>query len=90
MVIQTVLLQMQLYALYERSNKILGFMAVCFLAEVSLDVYAYIRFYSTAQGWPETLTLWEMKYLITFDSYESTITRGLLVCSNNSPSINSL
>ena len=46
--IQTVLLQMRLYALHKRSNKILGFMTVCFLAEVS--AYVYIGLGSTAQG----------------------------------------
>ena len=56
-VMQTVLLQMRLYALYKRSNKILGLMVVCFLAEISVDFYTYISFDSTAQGWPETLAL---------------------------------
>ena len=58
--IQTVLLQMRLYALYKRSNNILGFMALCFLAEVAVEFYAYISLDSTAQGSPETPALWEM------------------------------
>ena len=59
-VIQTALLQMRLYALYMRSNKILGFMIVLFLAEVSVQFYTYISFDSKAQGWPQTLASWEM------------------------------
>ena len=48
---------MRLYALYNRSNKILGFMAVFFLAELSVELYTYISFDSTIQGWSETLAL---------------------------------
>ena len=47
---QTVMLQMRLYALYERSNKILAFVTVFFLAEVSAQLYTYITLDSTAQG----------------------------------------
>ena len=62
--IQTVLLQMRLYALHKRSNKILGFMTVCFLAEVSAEFHAYISLDSTAHGWPETLALREIFDLV--------------------------
>ena len=75
---QTVMLQMRLYALYERSNKILAFVTVFFLAEVSAQLYTYITLDSTAQGWPQTFLCG--KCLIAFDSYEPTITRGLFLC----------
>ena len=87
-VMQTVLLQMRLYALYKRSNKILGLMAICFLAEVSADFYTYISFDSTAQGQLEHFLCG--KYLITFDSYKSTVIRGLHMCSNTLPGMGSL
>ena len=78
MAVQTAMLQIRLYALYERSNKILAFMAVFFLAEVSSQLYAYITLDSTVQGWPRTFL--RGKCLITFDSYEPTITRGIFLC----------
>ena len=46
----TVMLQLRLYALYERSNMILGFLMIVFLAEVSAQFYIFIDFDFTAQG----------------------------------------
>ena len=51
-VMQAVMLQIRLYALYKRSNKILGFMVIFFLAEISAHFYISINFDSTTQGWP--------------------------------------
>ena len=51
---------MRLYALYNRSNKILGLMAVFFLAELSVEFYTYISFDSPLHGWPRTFALWEV------------------------------
>ena len=74
------MLQLRLYALYKRSNKILGFMTVLFLAELSAQFYIYINFDYTVQGWPDTLTLSEMFY--PFDSYKPTITGGIRLWFN--------
>ena len=74
------MLQLRLYALYKRSNKILGFMTVLFLAEVSAHLYIYIDFDSTVQGWPDALTLSEM--FDPFDSYKPTITGGIRLWFN--------
>jgi len=50
MTIQTVMLLMRLYALYQRSNKILAFLVTFFLAEFAAMLYIYVDFSSTAKG----------------------------------------
>jgi len=54
---QIVLLQLRLYVLYNRSNKILGFMTIFFLAEMATQVYIYVNFGAIAKGWPEAFTI---------------------------------
>lgn len=44
-----VLLQLRLYVLYNRSNKILGFMSIFFLAEMATQVYIYVNFGATTK-----------------------------------------
>lgn len=49
------MLQIRLYVLYRRSNKLLVFLAICFLAEVAIMLRMYIDFSSTVQGQPKEL-----------------------------------
>lgn len=46
------MLQIRLYALYQRSKLVLAFLAACFLAEVAAMSSIYINFSSTVKGWP--------------------------------------
>ena len=48
--IRTVMLQIRLYVLYQRSNKVLSFLAICFLAEVTVTLYISVNFSSTVKG----------------------------------------
>lgn len=50
-----VLLQMRVYALYERSKKILAFLIVCFLAELGVMIRMYVNFSSTVVATNEAL-----------------------------------
>lgn len=77
--IQIVLLQMRVYVLHERSKKILAFLIVCFLAEFVVMFRMYIIFSSTVKGQLEAALHSFSVGLIMSDSYESTITRSLLL-----------
>ena len=44
------MLQIRLYVLYQRSNKVLAFLAICFLAEVTVMLCISINFSSAIQG----------------------------------------
>lgn len=48
--VPTVMLQIRLYALYNRSKKILAFLAICFLAEAGVMLRIYINYSSTIKG----------------------------------------
>ena len=76
---------MRVYALYERSKKILAFLIVCFLAEFAVMLRMYINFSSTVKGQPKAALHSFSVVLIMSDSYKSTITRSLLLCYPNHP-----
>jgi len=76
---------MRVYALYERSKKILAFLIICFLAEFVILFRVYVIFSSTMKGQPEAALHLFSVALITFNSYESTVTRSLLLFYCNPP-----
>jgi len=75
---------MRVYALYERSKKILAFLIVGFLAEFVILFRAYVDFSSNMKGQPEGVLHSFSVPLITSNSYESTVTRSLLLFYCNS------
>ena len=46
---------MRVYALYERSRRILTFLAVCFLAEIAIMLRMYVNFSTTVIGKPKAI-----------------------------------
>jgi len=47
---QTVMMQMRLYALYQRSKKVLALLVTLFLAEAAVTLVMCIKFSSTVNG----------------------------------------